>query len=69
VLVAAARVAAHVHHVQDVLPYLPSNAGAGVFAVHPDSGMLGTWAGYAVFCAWAAAALLLGLVVLRRRDR
>jgi ABC-2 type transport system permease protein len=51
-----------------VLPYLPSNAGAGVFAVHPDTGMLGTWTGFAVFCAWAAAALILGAVVLKRRD-
>jgi hypothetical protein len=51
-----------------VLPYLPSNAGAGVFAVQPDTGMLSTWTGYAVFCAWALAALVLGAVVLKRRD-
>jgi hypothetical protein len=51
-----------------VLPYLPSNAGASVWAVQPDAGMLGTWTGYLVFCAWAAAALVLGLVVLQRRD-
>ena len=51
-----------------VLPYLPSNAGAGVFAVHPDTGMLSTWTGFGVFCAWAAAALVAGLVVLKRRD-
>jgi ABC-2 type transport system permease protein len=51
-----------------VLPYLPSNAGASVFQLHPDPGMLGTWAGFGVFCAWAAAALLLGAFLLRRRD-
>jgi ABC-2 type transport system permease protein len=51
-----------------VLPYLPSNAGGQVFAVHSDPGMLSTWTGYAVFCAWAAAALVVGLVVLKRRD-
>jgi hypothetical protein len=51
-----------------VLPYLPSNAGAGVFAVQPEAGMLGVWTGFAVFCAWAAAALVLGAVVLKRRD-
>jgi ABC-type transport system involved in multi-copper enzyme maturation permease subunit len=51
-----------------VLPYLPSNAGAGVFAVQPEAGMLGVWTGFAVFCAWAAAALLLGAFVLKRRD-
>ena len=51
-----------------VLPYLPSNAGASVFQVHPDTGMLSTWTGFAVFCAWAAAALVAGLVVLKKRD-
>jgi hypothetical protein len=39
-----------------------------VFQLHPDPGMLGTWAGFGVFCAWAAAALLLGAFLLRRRD-
>ena len=51
-----------------VLPYLPSNAGAGVFAVRPETGMLGTWTGFAVFCAWAAAALVAGALLLKRRD-
>jgi ABC-2 type transport system permease protein len=51
-----------------VVPYLPSEAGSSVFSVHPDPGMLGTWTGFAGFCAWAAAALVLGLVVLKRRD-
>lgn len=51
-----------------VVPYLPSEAGASVFSVRPDPGMLGTWSGFAVFCGWAAAALLLGALVLTRRD-
>jgi ABC-2 type transport system permease protein len=51
-----------------VLPYLPSNAGASVFQVHPDTGMLSTWTGFGVFCAWAAAALVAGMVVLKKRD-
>ena len=51
-----------------VVPYLPSNAGGGVFAVQSDPGMLSTWAGFAVFCVWAVAALVLGAVVLKRRD-
>ena len=51
-----------------VLPYLPSNAGGSVFAVQPEAGMLGVWTGFAVFCAWAAAALVLGALVLKRRD-
>lgn len=51
-----------------VLPYLPGNAGAGLFAARPETGMLSTWTGFGVFCAWAAAALLAGAVLLRRRD-
>lgn len=51
-----------------VLPYLPSNAGESVFRLHPDTGMLSTWTGFGVFCAWAAAALVAGFVVLKRRD-
>jgi ABC-type transport system involved in multi-copper enzyme maturation permease subunit len=51
-----------------IVPYLPSNAGAGVWAVQSEPGMLSAWTGFAVFCAWAAAALLLGAVVLKRRD-
>ncbi len=51
-----------------VLPYLPSNAGAGVYSVQPEPGMLSTWTGFAVFCAWAVGLLVLGAVVLQRRD-
>ena len=51
-----------------ILPYLPSNAGAGVFSVRTDPGMLSTWTGFAVLCAWALAALLAGAFLLRRRD-
>lgn len=51
-----------------VLPYLPSNAGGGVYAVQPEPGMLSTWTGFAVFCVWAVAALVAGAVVLHRRD-
>jgi hypothetical protein len=51
-----------------ILPYLPSNAGAGVFSVRTEPGMLSTWVGFAVFCAWALAALLIGALLLRRRD-
>jgi ABC-2 type transport system permease protein len=51
-----------------VLPYLPSNAGAGVYSVHTEPGMLSTWTGFEVLCAWAVAALLVGAFQLRRRD-
>ena len=51
-----------------VLPYLPSNAGAGVYSVQTEPGMLSTWTGFGVLCAWAVAALLVGSFLLRRRD-
>ncbi|GAA3435246.1 ABC transporter permease subunit [Kutzneria kofuensis] len=50
-------------------PYLPSNAGQQVLVVHPDAGAtLGPWAGFAVFCGYALAALLIGGYLLKRRD-
>jgi hypothetical protein len=30
--------------------------------------MLSTWTGFGVLCIWAAAALIVGAVLLRRRD-
>jgi ABC-type transport system involved in multi-copper enzyme maturation permease subunit len=51
-----------------VLPYLPSNAGTGVYSVRTEPGMLSTWTGFGVLCAWAVAALLAGAFLLRRRD-
>jgi ABC-type transport system involved in multi-copper enzyme maturation permease subunit len=51
-----------------VLPYLPANAGAGVYSVRTDPGMLSTWTGFLVLCIWAAVALVVGAVLLRRRD-
>jgi hypothetical protein len=30
--------------------------------------MLSTWTGFAVLCAWALGALLVGAFLLRRRD-
>jgi hypothetical protein len=51
-----------------VLPYLPLNAGAGVYSVNTEPGMLSTWTGFGVLCIWAAVALVGGAVLLRRRD-
>jgi ABC-type transport system involved in multi-copper enzyme maturation permease subunit len=48
--------------------YLPMQAGAQLFSQRPESGMLGPWSGFAVFCAYAAAALLVGFVLIQRRD-
>ena len=49
-------------------PYLPSNAGGALWSLHSDHAVLSPWAGFAVFCAWAATGLIAAGVVLRRRD-
>jgi ABC-type transport system involved in multi-copper enzyme maturation permease subunit len=51
-----------------VSPYLPSNAGGAVWTINPDPNTLAPWAGFAVFCAYAAAALAIAAVLLVRRD-
>ena len=51
-----------------ITPYLPSNAGQAVMSVHQAPGDLAPWTGFAVFCCYAAAAIIAGAVLLRRRD-
>jgi hypothetical protein len=51
-----------------VSPYLPSNAGRDVFSLVPDAHALGAWTGFALFCGYAAASLLVAAVLLLRRD-
>ena len=54
---------------QDTLgPYLPMNAGGTIYTVHPQAHTLGPWAGFGVFCLYAAAALAAGFVLIGRRD-
>jgi hypothetical protein len=54
---------------QDSLgPYLPMNAADAVYITHPQPATLGPWAGFGVFCGYAAAALLAGFVLITRRD-
>ncbi len=49
-------------------PYLPSSAGGAVWTLNPDPNTLAPWAGFGVFCAYAAVALAVAAVLLRRRD-
>ena len=49
-------------------PYLPSNAGAAHYTVRPDTTTLSPWTGFAVFCLYAAAAMVAATIVLKRRD-
>jgi ABC-2 type transport system permease protein len=51
-----------------ISPYLPSNAGRAVFSVGHQAHALAPWTGLAVFCAYAAAALLVAGFLLTRRD-
>lgn len=51
-----------------VSPYLPSNAGGAVWTINPDPHTLSPWAGFGVFCIYAALALAIAAVLMRRRD-
>lgn len=49
-------------------PYLPSNAGGAVWTINPDPNTLAPWAGFGVFCAYAAVAIAIAAVLMARRD-
>lgn len=53
---------------ENVIRYLPTNAGGQIMLVEVPEGGLAPWAGFAVFCAWAVVALLLAAILLERRD-
>jgi hypothetical protein len=48
--------------------YLPSNAGAAIFQLHPEPNSFSPWAGFALFCGYALLALAGGAFVLHRHD-
>ncbi len=52
----------------NVSPYLPSNAGSDIYTQHPDPGSLAPWTGFAVFCLYAAVAVVISAVLLDRRN-
>jgi hypothetical protein len=52
----------------DLARYLPANAGSSILYVNPQGHSLSPWAGFGVFCVWAAVALVVGAVLLNRRD-
>jgi ABC-2 type transport system permease protein len=54
---------------QDTLgPYLPMTVGEAIYIVRHEAHMLQPWAGFGVFCLYAAAALAAGFVLIGRRD-
>ncbi len=48
--------------------YLPSSAGQAITTVRVNPAALSPWAGFVVFCLYAAVALGAAAVMLRRRD-
>jgi ABC-type transport system involved in multi-copper enzyme maturation permease subunit len=54
--------------VQQVTPFLPSNAGQRIIEEVSATATLGPWQGYGVLLLWVAATLAAAAVTLRRRD-
>ena len=50
-----------------ISPYLPSNAGRSIIQLSND-GNLRPLPGFALFCGYALLALVIGAIVLKRRD-
>lgn len=48
--------------------WIPFNAGAAVWEQVSGQDMFRPWTGFAVFCGYAAMAILSGLILFRRRD-
>ena len=48
--------------------FFPAQAGMAIFSVDPDPRSLTPWAGYGVLLAYVATALVIGAVLLARRD-
>lgn len=51
-----------------ISPYLPSNAGQAIIGSSHGAASLSPWAGFGIFCAYAAAALVAAMAMLQRRD-
>jgi ABC-2 type transport system permease protein len=52
----------------DISKWIPFNAGLQIITTRPQDDMLSPWAGFAVFAAYAAAAVIGGAIVMRRKD-
>jgi ABC-2 type transport system permease protein len=49
-------------------PYLPSSAADALWTITPEAHTLSPWAGFALFCGYAAVALAIAAILLVRRD-
>ncbi|MGH9303480.1 MAG: ABC transporter permease subunit [Acidimicrobiales bacterium] len=52
----------------DVVRYLPSRIGGNLMSQSPDVNAFSPWVGFAVMCAYAAGLLIIGGILLVRRD-
>jgi len=48
--------------------WIPFNAGGAIWENQSGTAMFSPWAGFAVFCGYAAIALVAGLLLFRKRD-
>ncbi len=51
-----------------ITTYLPNTVGEAITHVHPDASALAPWAGFGLFCGYAAVVLIAAGINLRRRD-
>jgi hypothetical protein len=49
-------------------PYLPSNAGAAIAQALSDPNTFSAWGGFALFCGYTVAVIVIAAVLLLRRD-
>ncbi|MBV9024713.1 MAG: ABC transporter permease subunit [Streptomycetaceae bacterium] len=54
--------------INDIGPYLPSNAGQALTVLHSEPHQLSAWPGCGVFALYVVVVIVAGAVVLKRRD-
>jgi ABC-2 type transport system permease protein len=52
----------------DVINYMPVNAGSQIMSVQHTPGALGAWTGFGVFLCYAGAAVTAAVIMIDRRD-
>jgi hypothetical protein len=52
----------------DIGKWIPFDAGMQIISTKPSADMLSPWAGFAVFAAYAAAAVIGGMIVMHKKD-
>lgn len=56
------------HLRNDIIKYLPLNAGAQILVTNPGHGALGTWAGFGVLCLYAFVPIAIAMYLITHRD-